>query len=166
MLLAISRGLLAKNFLSYKKFLMKCPKCQNMETKVVDSRVIDDGQTIRRRRECEFCGNRFTTFERKWFTELVVIKKDWKKEMYDRQKVKRALLLAFAKREFSNENIENILNDLENKWTGEWNEISSQKIWDDILMALKEVDPVVYIRFASVYKSFNSVEDFKQFIDW
>lgn len=86
--------------------------------------------------------------------------------MYDRQKVKRALLLAFAKREFSNENIENLLNDLENKWTWEWNEISSQKIWDDILVALKELDPVVYIRFASVYKSFNSVQDFKKFIDW
>ena len=144
---------------------MKCPKCQNMETKVVDSRVIDDWQTIRRRRECEFCWNRFTTFERRWFTELVVVKKDGKKEMYDRQKVKRALLLAFAKREFSNENIENLLNDLENKWTWEWNEISSQKIWDDILIALKELDPVVYIRFASVYKSFNSLQDFKEFID-
>lgn len=144
---------------------MKCPKCQNMETKVVDSRMIDDWQTIRRRRECEFCWNRFTTFERNGFTELVVIKKDGKKEMYDRQKVKRALLLAFAKREFSNENIENILNDLENKWTWEWNEISSQKIGDDILAILKEIDPVVYIRFASVYKSFNSLEDFKRFID-
>ena len=63
---------------------MKCPKCQNMETKVVDSRVVDDGQTIKRRRECEFCGTRFTTFERKSYTELVVIKKDGKKEVYDR----------------------------------------------------------------------------------
>ncbi len=144
---------------------MKCPKCQSMETKVVDSRVIDDWQTIRRRRECEFCWNRFTTFERKWFTELVVIKKDWKKEMYDRQKLKRALLLAFAKREFSNEKIENILNDLENQRIGEWNEITSKQIWDDILIALKEIDPVVYIRFASVYKSFDSLEDFKKFIE-
>ena len=144
---------------------MKCPKCQNVETKVVDSRVIDDWQTIRRRRECEFCWNRFTTFERKGFTELVVVKKDWKKEMYDRQKLKKALLLAFAKREFSNEKIENILNDLENQWTSEWSEITSKKIWDDILIALKEVDPVVYIRFASVYKSFDSLEDFRKFID-
>lgn len=144
---------------------MKCPKCQNMETKVVDSRMIDDWQTIRRRRECEFCWNRFTTFERNWFTELVVIKKDGKKEMYDRQKVKKAILLAFAKREFSNEKIENILNDLENQRTSEWNEITSKKIWDDILVALKEIDPVVYIRFASVYKSFDSLEDFKKFIE-
>jgi len=144
---------------------MKCPKCQNMETKVVDSRVVDDGQTIKRRRECEFCGTRFTTFERKSYTELVVIKKDGKKEVYDRWKLKRALLLAFAKREFSNEKIEKILNDLENKWTVDGNEITSTQIGDDVLDALKESDPVVYVRFASVYKSFDSLEDFKTFID-
>ena len=144
---------------------MKCPKCQNMETKVVDSRMIEDWQTIRRRRECEFCGNRFTTFERKWFTELMVIKKDKTKEMYDRQKLKKSLMLSFAKREFSNEKIENLLNTLENKWIGEGTEISSKQIGDDILEILKEIDPVVYIRFASVYKSFDSLADFKNFID-
>lgn len=144
---------------------MKCPKCQNMETKVVDSRMIEDWQTIRRRRECEFCGNRFTTFERKWFTELMVIKKDKTKEMYDRQKLKKSLMLSFAKREFNNEKIENLLNTLENKWISEWTEISSKQIGDDILEMLKEIDPVVYIRFASVYKSFDSLEDFKNFID-
>jgi len=144
---------------------MKCPKCQNMDTKVVDSRAIEDGQTIRRRRECEFCNNRFTTFERKGFTELMVIKKDGKKEMYDRQKLKKSLMLSFAKREFNNEKIENLLNILENEWMAEWKEISSKKIWNDILKMLKDIDPVVYIRFASVYKSFNGVEDFKKFID-
>ena len=143
---------------------MKCPKCQNIETKVIDSRVIDDWGTIKRRRECEFCGNRFTTFERREYTELVVIKKNGKKEIYDRQKIKRALLLAFAKREFDDEKIENILNDLENQRTSEWNEISSQKIWDDILTMLRWIDPVVYIRFASVYKDFDSLEDFRKFI--
>ena len=144
---------------------MKCPKCQNMDTKVVDSRVIDDGNTIRRRRECEFCNHRFTTFERKWFTELMVIKKDWTKEMYNREKLKWSLMLSFAKREFNNEKIETLLNSLENKWLSEWKEISSKKIWDDILEMLKDIDPVVYIRFASVYKSFDSVEDFKQFVE-
>lgn len=144
---------------------MKCPKCQNMETKVVDSRMIEDWQTIRRRRECEFCGNRFTTFERKWFTELMVVKKDNTKEMYDRQKLKKSLMLSFAKREFNNEKIENLLNNLENRWISEWTEISSKQIGDDILEMLKEIDPVVYIRFASVYKSFDSLEDFKNFID-
>lgn len=144
---------------------MKCPKCQNMETKVVDSRMIEDWQTIRRRRECEFCGNRFTTFERKWFTELMVVKKDNTKEMYDRQKLKKSLMLSFAKREFNNEKIENILNNLENRRISEWTEISSKQIGDDILETLKEIDPVVYIRFASVYKSFDSLEDFKRFVD-
>lgn len=144
---------------------MKCPKCQNLETKVIDSRVIDDWQTIRRRRECEFCNNRFTTFERREFTDLTVIKKDGKKELYDRQKIKRALMLSLAKREYDSEKVEEILSNLENQWTSEWDEISSQKIWDDILEALKELDPVAYIRFASVYKSFDNLEDFKKFID-
>jgi transcriptional repressor NrdR len=136
-----------------------------VETKVVDSRMIEDWQTIRRRRECEFCGNRFTTFERKWFTELMVIKKDKTKEMYDRQKLKKSLMLSFAKREFNNEKIENLLNNLENKRISEGTEISSKQIGDDILEMLKEIDPVVYIRFASVYKSFDSLEDFRNFID-
>ncbi len=144
---------------------MKCPKCQNLETKVIDSRVIDDWQTIRRRRECEFCNNRFTTFERREFTDLTVIKKDGKKELYDRQKIKRALMLSLAKREYDSEKIEEVLNNLENQRTSEWDEISSQKIGDDILDALKNIDPVAYIRFASVYKSFDNLEDFKKFIE-
>ncbi len=144
---------------------MKCPKCQNLETKVIDSRVIDDWQTIRRRRECEFCNNRFTTFERREFTDLTVVKKDGKKELYDRQKIKRALMLSLAKRDYDSEKIEEVLNNLENQRTSEWDEISSQKIWDDILNALKDFDPVAYIRFASVYKSFDNLEDFKKFIE-
>jgi len=145
---------------------MKCPKCQSIETKVIDSRVIDNWETIKRRRECEFCNNRFTTFERREFTDLIVVKKDGTKELYDRQKIKRALMLAFAKREYDTEKIKEILNNLETKWTSEWDEISSQKIWDDILQVLKQLDPVAYIRFASVYKSFDNLEDFKKFIDW
>lgn len=144
---------------------MKCPKCQNLETKVIDSRVIDNWETIKRRRECEFCNNRFTTFERREFTDLIVIKKDGTKELYDRQKIKRALMLAFAKREYDTEKIKEILNNLETQRTSEWDEISSQKIWDDILQILKQLDLVAYIRFASVYKSFDNLEDFKQFID-
>lgn len=144
---------------------MKCPKCWNLETKVVDSRVIDDWQTIRRRRECEFCNNRFTTFERREFTDLMVIKKDGKKELYDRQKIKRALMLSLAKREYDSEKIEEILNNLESQRTSEWDEISSQKIWDDILEVLKGLDIVAYIRFASVYKSFDNLEDFRKFIE-
>ena len=123
-----------------------------MDTKVIDSRSIENGLTIRRRRECEFCGNRFTTFERKGTTELIVIKRDWTKEMYDRQKLKKALMLAFAKRNLDKEEIENMVNNLELKWSESANEISSKEIWDDIMATLKQADPVAYVRFASVYK--------------
>ena len=143
---------------------MKCPKCKNLDTKVVDSRIVDNWQTIRRRRECEFCGYRFTTFERMWVTELMVIKKDWSKEMYDRSKLKKAILLAFAKTDFTNEEIENLLNTLEIKRQSEWTEIPSSVIWDDVLELLKDDYPVPYVRFSSVYKSFASLDDFKQLI--
>jgi transcriptional repressor NrdR len=95
----------------------------------------------------------------------MVIKKDGSKEMYDRQKLKKALLLAFAKREIDREQIENLINNLEAEWSIDKNEITSKEIGDDVLRALKKIDPVVYIRFASVYKSFDSVNDFKRFID-
>ena len=143
---------------------MKCGKCNNPDTKVVDSRIIDNWQTIRRRRECEVCGYRFTTFERVWMTELMVIKKDWSKEMYDRSKLKKAILLAFAKTDFTNEDIENLLNTLEIKWQSEGSEIQSSVIWDDVLELLKDKYPVPYVRFSSVYKSFASLDDFKQLI--
>ena len=144
---------------------MKCPKCNNMDTKVIDSRSIEGWQTIKRRRECEFCNNRFTTFERKWTTELIVIKKDWTKEMYDRQKLKKALLLSFAKRDINQEELEGLLNSLETQRSSEGNEVTSTQIWDDVVKALKNIDAVAYVRFASVYRSFNNLEDFKKFID-
>jgi len=143
---------------------MKCSKCQNMDTKVIDSRIVEDWQVIRRRRECEFCNHRFTTFEKRGITELTIVKNDWTKQMYDRQKIKRWLMLAFAKRRIDHEMMENIINNLEIKRQNEWNEIESKKIWEDILQELKEIDPVAFVRFASVYKSFESLEDFKNFI--
>ena len=136
-----------------------------MDTKVIDSRSIEGGQTIKRRRECEFCNNRFTTFERRWTTELIVIKKDETKEMYDRQKLKKALLLSFAKRDINQEELEWLLNSLETQRSSDWNEVTSIQIWDDVLKALKTIDAVAYVRFASVYRSFNNLEDFKKFID-
>ena len=143
---------------------MKCGKCKNSDTKVVDSRIVDNWQTIRRRRECEVCGYRFTTFERVWMTELMVIKKDGSKEMYDRSKLKKAILLSFAKTDFGDDDIENLLNTLETKWQSEWTEIPSSLIWDDVLELLKKDYPVPYVRFSSVYKSFDSLDDFKQLI--
>lgn len=144
---------------------MKCPKCTNMDTKVVDSRIVDNWQTIRRRRECEFCQYRFTTFERIWMTELMVVKKDGSKEMYDRSKLKKAVLLAFAKTDFTNDEIENILNNLEIKRQSGGSEIPSSVIWEDVLELLKNDYPVPYVRFSSVYKSFESLDDFRQIIE-
>ena len=144
---------------------MKCPKCNNMDTKVIDSRVIEDGQSIRRRRECEFCNHRYTTFERKWYTEINVVKKNWDKEMYDRQKLKRSIVLACAKRKIDKEAIETMISNLEADWSTDKNEVTSKEIWDDVLRALKKLDSVAYVRFASVYKSFDDLNDFKKYID-
>lgn len=143
---------------------MRCPKCWNMETRVLDSRVIDEWASIRRRRECELCKNRFTTFEKIWITDLVVIKRDWTKEMYERAKIKRALMLAFAKRDISMDKVDDIIWNLEAKWCWMWKEISSTQIWDDILDALKEIDIIAYIRFASVYKKFDNLDDFEAIV--
>lgn len=136
-----------------------------MDSKVVDSRMIEEWGVIRRRRECERCGHRYTTFERIGNVELVVIKKDWTKEMYDRAKLKKAVMLAFAKRSVQPDVIDALISNLEVKWQSEGSEVLSTKIWEDILASLREIDPVVYVRFASVYQSFNSFEDFKQFIE-
>ena len=125
-----------------------------METKVVDSRPIEEGKSIRRRRECEYCKTRFTTFERVGITELLVVKWNWTKEVYDKTKVERALMLAFAKRQISSEVLDEIMSELEINWSGIWKEIDSRKIWEDILEILKKYDLVAYIRFASVYKKF------------
>lgn len=143
---------------------MRCPKCKNMDTKVIDSRTIENGQAIKRRRECEFCNNRFTTFETRGTTELLIIKKDGTKEMYERQKIKRALLLSFAKRNIEKTIIENIINDLEYKRSNDNSEISSKQIGDDILEVLKKTDPIAYVRFASVYRSFDNLDDFKKLL--
>ncbi len=143
---------------------MKCPACSNSDTKVVDSRVVEAGTAIRRRRECEYCQERFTTFERRWSTDLVVVKRDGSKELYDRMKIKKALLLSFAKREMTNESIEDMINALEMQWSKQWAEIASHIIGEDIVALLKEKDPVAYVRFASVYLSFNTLDDFKDLV--
>ncbi len=144
---------------------MRCPKCNSMETKVIDSRTIDDWQAIRRRRECEFCSHRFTTFEKKEITELTVIKKDWTKEIYDRQKLKKAILLSFAKRKYISEEIDNMISILETKRSQENKEITSKKIGTDVLNAIKNIDLVAYVRFASVYNSFETPSDFQKLLD-
>ncbi|USN57615.1 MAG: transcriptional repressor NrdR [Candidatus Peribacteria bacterium] len=139
---------------------MNCPKCNNADTKVIDSRVVDNGQTIRRRRECEYCQTRFTTFEKRGYTELMVIKRDGTKEMYDKAKLKKAILLSFAKRPVDQEVINTMIATLETEWSLQGNDVTSEQIGADVLEQLKTIDPIAYVRFASVYKSFASLEQF------
>lgn len=143
---------------------MRCPKCKTYETRVIDSRNTEDWLSIRRRRECDKCQFRFTTFERKEFVNFLVIKSNWNKELYDQTKLKRNILKAFSKRPINEEKIEQMLIELENDWSSNTKWITSKRIWKDVLNKLKHIDEVAYIRFASIYKNFESVADFMNFI--
>ena len=124
--MTVENDILFLNF--FQKISMKCPKCKNMDSKVVDSRMVEEGTIIRRRRECERCSYRFTTFERIGLTELMVVKRDGTKELYDRAKLRKAVLLAFAKRPFTPEIVDTLINDLEISRQASGVEVSSQKI--------------------------------------
>jgi len=143
---------------------MKCPACANMDTKVIDSRVVEDGLGIRRRRSCEYCQQRFTTYEKVAVTDLIVIKKDGTKQMYDRDKLKRALVVAFGKNNFSLEKIDELISKLENKRSGAGKEIESTAIGEDVLDMLRGEDDIAYVRFASVFMEFETKKDFKEFL--
>lgn len=140
---------------------MKCSSCEFGDTRVVDSRVTEGGSSIRRRRECEKCLFRFTTFERAQLHNLMVRKKDGTVEHYDREKLERAILVACGKRAVSLEKIREKVSELEEKW-GKSKEIASAKIGEDIVAMLKDLDEIAFIRFASVYKQFKDVEAFKK----
>lgn len=141
---------------------MNCPKCKASETKVVDSRVTEAGRVIRRRRECEKCGNRFTTFERAAMGNLMVKKKDGTYEIYSRDKLEQGIWLACGKRPVTKEQIDELVNELEDKWSSNKKTVASQTIGNDVAEALKKLDHIAYIRFASVYRSFKDVEEFKE----
>lgn len=140
---------------------MKCPKCNSLETKVIDSRLTDKDKAIRRRRECEQCSFRFTTFERIKVSSLIVVKKDGTREPYDREKLEGGIWKACEKRSVAQAQIDKMLSTLEEKWSIK-KEIPSKEIGADLMKALKEIDEVAYIRFASVYRHFKDVEDFKK----
>lgn len=141
---------------------MRCPYCKN-DTKVVDKR--DKENITRRRRECLKCKKRFTTYERIETKELIIIKKDKRTEPFDREKLKTGLTKAFEKRPISQEEINKIVDDIENK-IREKNkkEISSKEIGEMVIKILKRKDKIAYIRFASVYKDFKNVGQFREVI--
>ncbi|MFV0558503.1 MAG: transcriptional regulator NrdR [Enterococcus sp.] len=140
---------------------MRCPKCQHNSSRVIDSRQADDGRAIRRRRECESCGFRFTTFERIEATPLLVIKKNGAREEFNRDKILRGLIRSAEKRPVAMEQMEQIVDHVENRVRshGE-NEVSTTLIGEYVMEELVNLDEIAYIRFASVYRQFKDMSVF------
>lgn len=140
---------------------MKCPYCGHADTKVIDSRPADDGGTIRRRRCCDECGKRFTTYEKVETIPLIIIKKDNNREQYDRSKIEGGVLRACYKRPVSAQAIKEAVERIETAiFEREEKEISSREIGEIVMDQLKELDEVAYVRFASVYREFKDVNTF------
>ena len=143
---------------------MRCPFCAHDDSQVKDSRPTEDGTSIRRRRQCEGCGARFTTFERVQLRELTVVKKDGQRQPFDRSKLERSISIACRKRPVDAERIERLVSGIQRQLeTLGDSEIPSQKIGELVMHGLKGLDPVAYIRFASVYKDFREAKDFEEF---
>ena len=141
--------------------VMKCPKCFHKHSRVLDSRPHEDGDEIRRRRECERCGFRFRTYERKEEAPLIIKKRDGTRQEFNRDKIIRGLMRACEKRPVAIETIEKIAHDIEQEIRqSEKPEIESQEIGEMILDRLSEIDEVAYVRFASVYRQFDSIDVF------
>lgn len=140
---------------------MRCPACNYHESKVVDSRSSDDGYSIRRRRECLECGARFTTYERREEAPLLIVKKNGSVEPFDRNKLLHGLFTATAKRDIPVESLNALIDNVENDARSKHrNEISSKELGNMVLVRLRDLDKVAYIRFASVYKDFKDLDEF------
>jgi transcriptional repressor NrdR len=144
---------------------MRCPFCGNEETQVKDSRPSEDGSAIRRRRHCPACGARFTTFERVQLRELTVIKKTGRRVPFDRDKLARSINIALRKRPVEPERVERLINGIVRRLEsmGE-SDVSSDLVGELVMEGLAGLDPVAYVRFASVYKNFREAKDFGEFI--
>lgn len=140
---------------------MNCPYCDDSNTRVVDSRPTEDGKSIRRRRQCEVCNKRFTTYERLEAIPLLVIKKDNTRETYDRTKIENGIIRSCHKRPVSAEQINELINEIETSiFSLEGKEIQSSSIGEIVMDKLKDFDEVAYVRFASVYREFKDVNTF------
>ena len=144
---------------------MICPICKKGETSVVDSRPTEDGTAIRRRRLC-VCSERFTTFERVQFRELMVLKKNGRKSPFDREKLSKSIYIALKKRPIDTDTVEKFITNISRSLEelGQ-SEIATNTIGTMVMGGLKELDPVAYVRFASVYRNFKEEKDFIQFVD-
>jgi transcriptional repressor NrdR len=141
---------------------MRCPFCGDPDSQVKDSRSSEDGAAIRRRRQCEGCGARFTTFERVQLRDLTVVKKGGKREPFDRRKLERAVALACRKRDISPERIERIVSGIQRQLETRGDEVGTAEIGEAVMAGLKNLDHVAYIRFASIYKDFSEASDFAE----
>ena len=145
---------------------MRCPFCAHQESKVIDSRVSTAGDVIRRRRECESCTRRFTSRERVEDVLPVVVKKDGVRQPFDREKVLRGVRLACNKRPVAMDRIEKFIDELERDLVeSEAKEVESQELGERVMKKLRELDEVAYVRFASVYRSFRDIDEFRSELD-
>ncbi len=142
---------------------MKCPYCNNADTRVIDSRPADEGRTIRRRRLCDECDKRFTTYEKVETIPMIVIKKDDTREVFDRSKIEAGILRACYKRPVPAESIQKVIDAIEKEvFASEEKEVPSENIGEIVMEKLRDLDPVAYVRFASVYREFKDVNTFMQ----
>ncbi len=145
---------------------MHCPYCGKSDTKVIDSRLVADGDSVRRRRECQSCGERFTTFETAELAMPKIVKSNGSREPFNEEKLRRGLLRAVEKRPVPDETIDKVVNRIMHvlRSTGE-RELPSRRLGEEVMNELRELDKVAYVRFASVYRSFQDVSEFQAEID-
>ena len=145
---------------------MKCPFCSHVETQVMETRMSEEGDSIRRRRSCSHCEKRFTTYERADVSYPAVVKKDGRRIEFDRSKLQASMNLALRKRPVSTEQIDSALERIEEKvLAAGLREISSHRLGELVMRELKKLDKVAYVRFASVYRSFEDIDEFKSLVD-
>jgi len=141
---------------------MRCPFCAHEASQVKDSRPSEDGASIRRRRQCEACGARFTTFERVQLRELTVVKKTGEREPFDRGKLERSIAIACRKRDVPSDRIDRLITSIQRQLETRGDEVTTTQIGEAVMDGLKAIDHVAYIRFASVYKDFSEPGDFAE----
>jgi transcriptional repressor NrdR len=142
---------------------MRCPFCAHENSQVKDSRPSEDGAAIRRRRQCEACGARFTTFERIQLRDVTVVKKTGEREPFDREKLARSIAIACRKRDVPSERLDRLITSIQRQLETRGEEVTTTQIGEAVMDGLKALDHVAYIRFASVYKDFSEPGDFAEF---
>jgi len=145
---------------------MKCPFCAHLETQVMETRVSEDADVVRRRRQCSACDKRFTTYERPDVSLPAIVKKDGRRIEYDREKLRASMNLSLRKRPVSTEQVDSAIERIEEKLlTHGQREVASTRIGEWVMRELRKLDKVAYVRFASVYRSFEDIDEFKTLVD-